>query len=445
VVCAALATAGGHPETLFVSVIAIFAFVNWRAIPRVAVAQLAGFLLLGMQLVPFARLLLDSDARIARVESATLGFRWTVLVAQIVPGFLGSPLRDEIDLTALLPIPENFTTRNLSFIGFIVLIALLARLRNRAAAIAIVGYLLALRLPFITPLMQKVPLLGWASIEYWVVPFVLFASLAAGPALLELSGRRKGIALAIAGTLLMLGGLLIALPAARPLLTSTARIGVARLQARGYLHQPAAVYEQRLATYVAAAGTTALKRAAIPGACWLIAGIALATRRRRLLVAAALAELVLFGIGFNPAVDRRDIPGPPRIPTNGVIASNLEVFPANLGTTYRVRDVMSYDVLTSAARIREFLPAGYDRATHSFPPEPTGPQLAALARLGVRYYIARGGVRELANPAPPPLARNDPPEWLAAGIACTIAGLLTAALAAASAGRGSRRGSTRSP
>ncbi|HVR40426.1 MAG TPA: hypothetical protein VMU84_15120 [Thermoanaerobaculia bacterium] len=447
VLCAALATAGGHPETLFVSVIAIFALLVMEcggraaALGRVAIAQLAGFLLLGAQLVPFAKLLLDSDARIARASGATLGFRWTALVAQIIPGFLGSPLRNEIDLTALLPIPENFTTRNLSFIGFVIMVAVVARSRGRAVVIALVAYLLALRLPFVTQAFQKVPILGWSAIEYWTVPFVLFASLAAGPALLELTGRRKGIAVAIAGALLMIGGLVVALPAARPLLTSTARSGIEHLQARGFLHQPAAVYEARLATYVASAGTTALKRAAIPGACWLVAGIALVTNRRRLLVAAALAELILFGIGFNPAIDRREIPGPPAIPRDGMIASNIEVFPSNLGTQYHVRDVNSYDVLTSAARIQAFLPAGYDRATHGFPAEPTAAQLAVLAKLGVRYYVAKSGVIEISRATLPP-PRNDPPEWLGWGIATSIAG---AVIAAASAGRGSRRGSTPNP
>ncbi|HEV8658199.1 MAG TPA: hypothetical protein VGS96_06190, partial [Thermoanaerobaculia bacterium] len=53
-IIAALATAGGHPETLCVGVIAIFAFIPSV---RFLLSSLSGFLLLGVQLVPFAILL----------------------------------------------------------------------------------------------------------------------------------------------------------------------------------------------------------------------------------------------------------------------------------------------------------------------------------------------------------------------------------------------------
>src|SRR5258708_6153224 len=60
---AALATIGGHPETLFCGVLGIAAFVVWesRRVGRLALAALAGFLLCGVLLVPFANLVWESD------------------------------------------------------------------------------------------------------------------------------------------------------------------------------------------------------------------------------------------------------------------------------------------------------------------------------------------------------------------------------------------------
>ena len=58
-----------------------------------------------------------------------------------------------------------------------------------------------------------------------------------------------------------------------------------------------------------------VRRVAIPGACWLIAGLALTLpfRRRELLLATAAAcELFAFGVGYNPAVRMTDVPPEPQ-------------------------------------------------------------------------------------------------------------------------------------
>src|SRR5881628_1074489 len=98
----------------------------------------------------------------------------------------------------------------------------------------------------------------------------------------------------------------------------------------------------------------------------------LATRRRRLVLGAAVAELVAFGLGFNPAVARVTTIPPPVAqlhaldPTHEYFAaSSLEVFPANLGTLYGVRDAVSYDSLQSLPRVEALAAAGYDRVTQS--------------------------------------------------------------------------------
>ena len=170
--------------------------------------------------------------------------------------------------------------------------------------------------------------------------------------------------------------------------------------------------------------------------------------RRRLLAAAAAAELLAFGLGFNPAVRRSEIPGAPppvrtlhaRDPQHAYYAAaNYEVFPANLGTLHAVRDVVSYDVLQSHARVEALARAGYDRVTHSFPVAPDAAQRQALAGLGVRWLITPTGIEEIANAATPPTPRNDPPEGLWLGVLVSAIGAISAA---ASAGRGSRRGST---
>lgn len=400
-----LATAGGHPETLLFGVIAIACLM--RPTLRTSAAALGGFLACGVVLVPFAKIAWLSDARVTR---AVLPFRWSALPSLLLPGFLGTPLKNEIDLTALLPLPENFIIRSEAYVGFIVLVAIalawreLAPLFRRGLAIAAIAFVISLR---VIPIRQPV------AVEYATVAFVMFAAAAAGPALAGvLRARRLGIAL-IAG-----GALLFSIVFMRPLLPRLAHAGIAQLRARGVLHKPAEVYESRLAGYVETGSMTALRRVALPGACWIAAGIALMTGRRRLLAGAAIAELLLFGLGFNPAAE-------PHLdsPLHGVtsdyfIASNVETFPANLATLYHLRDVASYDVLQSHQRVEALAAAGYDRALHSF--HAPNPQLAPL---GVRWFIGERGVVEIANVVKPPPAKNVPPEWLLAGVVVSLLGI----------------------
>jgi hypothetical protein len=191
------------------------------------------------------------------------------------------------------------------------------------------------------------------------------------------------------------------------------------------------VYEGRLNGYLAGATTTAVRRVLIPGLCWALAGFGMATRRRPLVIAAASVELLAFGLGFNPAVARvREIP-PPIAQLRRLdrahdyfAASNLEVFPSNLGTLYGVRDVVSYDVLQSHARVESLVAAGYDRVTHSFPLTPN----PALATLGVRWLITPSGVVEIVNAQHPAAPRNDRPDGLGWGIAVSAAGVMLALL-----------------
>ena len=438
---AALATIGGHPETLFCGVLGIGALVLWesRRITRVAVAALGGFLLCGVLLVPFAKIVWASDTRAIRATATPFGVRWNAVAGTVLPGFLGSPMKGEIDLTALQPLPENFILRSEAFVGFIVLVVIMLQWRDlppifrRGLVLALAGFVLTLRLPLLRLIPRVVPM----AIEYLTVVFVLFVAAAAGPAFAVLDGaKRTGRALLIAGILLAGGTALIALPAARPLLTSAARSGVARLRARGVLHQPGEVYEARLNGYLDGATATTVRRALTPGLCWALAGFGLITRRRNVVAFAAAAELLAFGVGFNPAVERvRDVPAPlvqlHRLdPTSEYFAaSNIEVFPSNLGTLYGVRDFVSYDSLQSHARVEALMAGGYDRVTHSFPTTLTPAQRNALARLGVRWVITPTGVDELTGAQHPAAPRNDASEGLGWGVAVSAVGLALAAVA----------------
>jgi hypothetical protein len=224
-----------------------------------------------------------------------------------------------------------------------------------------------------------------------------------------------------------------ALPAMRPTLISIAHDVIGRLKATGHLQQATEVYEQRLTYYLAAAGATALRRIALPGLLWLIAGVALLRGHRRLLTGAALLELFAFGIGFIPAVPLRDAPPMPAAiaqikkldPENRwLVAANFEVFPANVGTTYSVRDVVSYDVLTSRSRTDELIKAGYDPLLHTIPPQLSPSNIAALARLGVRFIINRdGSVTEIPNPIAQPIPANSRPDGIELGFVISLLAL----------------------
>lgn len=431
IVFAALCTAGGHPETLFLGVLGIWVFLIWEAekrrdlglgaiVPSTVGAAL-GFLIMAVQLAPFLALLGDNYAEVLRPRIVH-PFRIWGIVSQILPGVLGSPLRGELDLTAV-PLAENFNLRAGGFIGAIVLMAIVLAWRDLSPTLRrgliIGGIALAASWypPGLWPVLRHVPVLRVLTLEYGVALFVLFGSMAAGPALFMLATRRRrklGPAVAAIGLLTMLAGLI---PLVAPgTVTSAARNGIEQLRARGHLRQSAEVYEQRLGYYMNAAGLTTFRRLALPGACWLLAGLALALPLRRrggLLTIAAAAELFAFGVGFNPAVRMDDVPREPdvireirlRDPARMfLLAEHFEVFPANLSTLYGVRDAVSYDALNTKRRVEQLLPRGYDPLLHTFNPILAPKEVERLGSLGVRWVLSRGdvaGATRVAGPPPP--------------------------------------------
>lgn len=446
---AALCTAGGHPETLFVGVLGIWIFLAWEAEKRPGVGigaivpstvgALLGFLLLFVQLAPFLALVKNSYASAIRPLTPH-PFRPWAIVSQIFPGILGSPLRGELDLTQVVS-ADDFNHRAGGFVGAFLILALIVAWRSltpalrRGLIIGGVALVVSWYPPGVWPSLRHAPLVRVVALEYGVVLFVLFASMAAGPALAILAERRRrkiGAALVIAGALTLLAGILPALPSTRPSLTRVARNGIATLRARGHLQQSPEVYEQRLAYYLAAAGATTVRRVAIPGALFLLAGLVLITKpRTAFLSAIAIAELIAFGAGFNPTVRTTSLPPSPHalasVDRRFLIASNLEVFPANLGTLYGVRDVVSYDVLMPRDRVEELKRAGYNPLAHSFNPILSADEKRALASFGVRYFITRAGVEELpgATPVAPPL--NEPPPRIVTGLVISLLALLASA------------------
>ena len=447
---AALLTAGGHPETLFVGVISVFAFVylNREKASRmgfVLAGAFAGFLLIAVQIAPFLLILWNSHARVARATELPAHFRALSVIGLVLPGILGSPLRDELDLTGAVPNAENFVARSGSYVGALGLLAILVSFRQlppvlrRGIAIGLAGLLFSWWIPGIRDVLRLLPVIRWIAFDCFVIPFALFASLAAGPALVMLADaerrRRLGAVLILCGSALVVAG---ALPSVAPdLLVSVARSGIEHLQKTGHLHQAPSVYLDRLGGYIAAAKWTAIRRALLPGACWLAFGVALLARpsrwRRRVLFAAAVGELAIFGYGFAPSIRTTDIaPPPPAVAASTLndperrwlIAGAGEAFPANLGTTYQLRQVDSYDVLTTEETTRQLERAGYDPFFHAFPLRPTEPQLAALASMGVRFWIGETGVTELANPRPPAPLSSGPPGGLGVGLAGSALGLV---------------------
>jgi len=442
---AALCTAGGHPETLFVGVIGIWIFLAWDvekrpglgigALVPSTVGAFLGFLLLFVQLAPFLAFVGNSYASAVRPLQSH-PFRPWALASQVLPGILGSPLRGELDLTLVVS-AEDFSHRVGGFIGALVVLALIVAWRSltptlqRGLMVGTVALILSWYPPGAWSLLRHAPLVRLVALEYGVVLFVLFGAMAAGPAIAIVTARRRkkiGALLVVAGLVALLAGVIPALPAARPMLTRNARAGIAMMRARGHLQQSVEVYEERLAYYLAAAGTTTIKRLALPGALWLLAGIALLAplkRRELLFSAVAVAELVAFGAGFNPAVKMTKFAPPPpalaSIDRRFFIASNLEVFPANLGTMYGLRDVVSYDVLMSRQRVEQLKAAGYNPVTHSFNPILTAQESRALAAHGVRYFITRAGVQELPNAPPVAWPENKPPRLLAGAIISLLA------------------------
>ena len=166
VLAAAAATAGGHPEWLFFGVVGLMAFVLWdtvsrhdardRRVRRLALAAgsaALGFLLLSVVVVPFLVLLRDLSAWATRISNPPEYFRVAAAVSQVFPGFLGMPLKDEIDLSLLAPHAENLNMRASAYIGALVLLAIGLSFRTltpsfrRAVVIAAVALLAAWRMP----------------------------------------------------------------------------------------------------------------------------------------------------------------------------------------------------------------------------------------------------------------------------------------------------------
>lgn len=465
---AALCTAGGHPETLFAGVAGIGVFLVWEAekrpglglsaiVPPAAGAAL-GFLLLAVQVVPFLAVLADSYAEVLRPNIAHPFRIWGAL-SQVLPGILGSPLRGELDLTAV-PLAENFNLRAGGFIGAVVLLAIVLSWRDLAPALRrglIIGtaaLLLSWYPPGLWAVLRHVPIVRVFTLEYAVSLFVLFGAVAAGPALFLAATRRRrkiGMAVAVAGLLAVLAGLAPHVPAGRTTLSSVARSGIDELRARGHLRQRPEVYEQRLSYYLAAAGSTTLWRLALPGACWLLAGLALAfpmKRRAALIVPAALGELLLFGAGFNPAVARTGVPQEPDVireirlldpERRFLLAEHFEVFPANLATLYEVRDAISYDALQTRPRVEQLLPLGYDPLLHTFNPILAPAEVERMGGAGIRWVLSRGdvagalriagppppavGVYEVPNAVPQPLPANHSPPGLILGLVLSLIAL----------------------
>lgn len=380
---AALATAGGHPETLFYGVVAIAIYL-WSA--RWLVPAFLGFALCAVQLVPFAIAASHSDLLAQRLH-ASAHTRWAAIPATLLPGYLGSPLAGEIDLSALGG--ENFNERAGGYAGLCALLVVLAAWRHvprRALIIALAALVLSWHLPLLR-LIAKVP----GATERLGLVFCFFICLCLPPALAQLRIRLSLSVISVMGAAVMMVGIFLALPVARPFLTDIAKHGIAILQHRGYLHLPAQIYESRLAGYLAGFAAVALRRIAIPGLCLAMLGFG----RRAGAVAAIVIEMIAFAYGYNPAVNG-DVPQI-NLPHDNrfLITSEFEIFPPNLATLQRVRDARSYDVLRPAPRIHP----------------------------GVRWIVGYRGIVERPNAVPEPMPRNAPPPGLGIGLAMSLAAL----------------------
>jgi len=434
IVTAALATAAGHPETLFYGVVAIAFFLGRRINKATIVAAFLGFAICAVQLVPFANALAKSDILAERAHRPT-HLRLFAIPATILPGFLGAPLGSEIDLSGVAqPAAENFAERSGGYVGAVVLLMLIGAWRSLPRRAIVIG-LVALAISWIPP-----GFFPGASERLGLV-FCFFAAACSGIAFENY--RRAGVVVAIVAGLAAIVALFVATPFAQPILARAARSGIAMLQQRHYLRLPSAMYEARLAGYLAGFQAVAIRRLAIPLLCIAVAAF---TRRRAVVAAAIVVEMIVFAYGYNPVIDAKQIaPTAPAIADvlrldpehRFLIAAAPEVYPPNLGTVDGVRDIRSYDVLQTKARIDGLKRLGYDVNDRSFPDVPP-PQ---LARLGVALYLSRAPLplRRLGGGAPPavgvyemrdyvsvPMPRNAPPPGLALGATISIVALLAA-------------------
>jgi hypothetical protein len=161
-------------------------------------------------------------------------------------------------------------------------------------------------------------------------------------------------------------------------------------------------------------------------------------------------EVLVFGWRLLPVTTLRDLPDEPmavRAVLNAdpdkhwLVAAPGEIFPANLGTEYRMRQVDSNDVLERTERVDVLKRAGFDPMT-GFPAAPDSEQIGVLRALGVRYYFSREAIAGLTRigGGPPPAAgvyeipharrssipTNTPPEGLTLGLFVTSLGVLLA-------------------
>lgn len=472
VALAAVCSVGGHPETLFLGVVAGGVFLVWeshrttgRLTPVLApsLAALLGFLLASVQILPFLLLARDSFAAVSRPEMTHALRLWSI-PSQILPGWLGSTLKNELDLTAVVG-AENFHYRVGAYIGALVLLALIVAWRQLAPplrhglVVGLAALVLSWYLPGVWHVLRLLPLFRLTALEYLAFPFVLFASLAAGPALAILASRRRprlGAALATLGLLAMAAGSLPSLDSARPRLHDAAQTGIDALREQGHLQQAPEVYAARLDPYLDAASTTALRRVAWPGLVALLAGLSMSfpLRRRGLILATlAMAELAGFGVGLAPAVATEDLPPAPQAvrtiqqldpESRFLTAAPQSIFPANLGTIYGVRNATSYDVLRSKSRADLLSRGGFDPGGRTFRESLTADEVAHLGTLGVRFVLSRDavpgarrvstepapavGVYEIPGAASAPVPVNQAPAGFRAGLAISCAAALLAFL-----------------
>lgn len=468
---AALASAGGHPETLFQGVIGVAVFALWNAIGErriengvkspahvgwTATAMLAGFMILAIQVVPFLYLLHDSRARELRESAPAESFRYAAVIAQILPGAFGSPLGSEIDFTGAIPGSENFNERSNGFIGALVFILnllvyrQLSRPLRRGLIVGWVSLVISWNLPLISLLMKSIPVVEWAAPARWSMLFALFGCAAGGPALMTIAAgprrARTALLMASAGALLAISGSVPSLPAMRDPLRRVAVQTVEILRERGALRHGPEVYETRMTHYLERGASTFLRRVALPGMLWILGGVALVVRTRRagLLTFAAVAELAGFSYGYLPVV-RTDLVPPPapvildlaRLDPDRkwLLGATPETFPPNLGTIWKTRDIRTYDVLESSERATRLAAAGYDEGARAFSPALNGDSVTRLGSLGVGFVLSRTpfvnsrfvggrpppavGLYRLERAISLPFPSNRPPKGIKTGAALT--------------------------